>query len=470
MFIAVAVDGIAVSTQSALLWPTDPGGDIIRYDIKNSDVVAVRKLIDGGGGSNAANRGAFPALDFSGKRIAFYHFTAGGKYVSVMNADGTGLRDLARIPDGTGYNAWGYLDWNRQGGSEWIYYILGGDEFGNEGNKHLWRVNVDNPQLNAEVVKFQYYVWQWGMSADASRMILRICCDAGMPGEMFKYILPGAGAITSSTKIDYGAGCGVALSPSGQWLMYLSGGSHTYMVIRNWDKVGIDDPQIPFTAHPQINSWAVNSSAFKTHCAWYESTNGIDISLGFGMDCNRWSSNSDKWLCLHMGWLESESGSGRDGICGANQVVANWQDSIAVNVSKNPRACADNGQFAPTCDKNSPASEFRRNDAGDFIVTAPVTDVNQDLRQYLTNAVDHQMTGRFAGGAIDWRVARGTMEIILDGKGQHTVTIADAAGRPVRTRSGRTAISIPCGDLAPGVYMVRLSGIQRCTTWMAALR
>jgi len=470
MFVAVAVDGIAVSTQSALLWPTDPGGDIIRYDIKNSDVVAVRKLIDGGGGSNSANRGAFPALDFSGTHIAFYHYTGNGKYVSVMNIDGTGLRDLARIPDGTGYNAWGYLDWSRQGGSEWIYYILGGDEFGNEGNKHLWRVNVNDPQQNAEVVKFQFYVWQWGMTADASKMVLRICCDAGMPGEMFKYILPGTGTITAATKIDYGAGCGIAVSPSGQWLMYLSDGTHAYMVIRNWDKTNPDDPKMPFSAYPQINGWAVNSSAFKTHCAWYEYANGIDISLGFGMDCNRWSSNSDKWLCLHMGWLESQSGSGRDGICGANQVLVNWQDSIAVNVSKNPRACADNGVFAPTCDKDSPASEFRRNDAGDFIVTAPIADVNQDLRQYLTNNLERRMTGRSAGGAIDWRIAGGMMEIACGGEGRQTVAIADAAGRPVRIVSGQTAISIPCGDLTPGVYVVRMSGPRTGRTWRTVLK
>jgi hypothetical protein len=452
---AWAVDGVAVSTQTSQLWPSMPGGDIIRYDIRNNDVVSVKKLVDGGGGTNAASRGKFPALELSAARVAFYHCTNNGNFVAVINIDGTGLRDLARIPDGSGYNTEGYLDWPA---GKWIYYQQGGDEQAVEGNKHLWRVNVDSPAQNEEVASFGYNIWQWGMSSNASRMILRLCCGS-MPCEMSKFALPSSGPVTSSMCFDPGVGCATALSPSGQWVCFCSGGLHIFMTVKSWDPSG---QSFDFKSYPDINSWAVNASALTAHCSWYDYPQGIDIGLGFGMDCNRWSSNSDNWLSLCMGWLEDSVASGRYAFCGANQVVANWREKIALNVSKSPRACADKEGFSTGCDKNAPADQFRRNDAGDFIVTAPLSDINADLRQYVTGVFSADRP-RTPPEAAVWRQAGGEFRTVLPSEGLYQLSISDATGR-VRWScgsNGKRALGIPRTAIPPGIYLLTITHAGR---------
>jgi len=454
MFGAFAVDGIAVSTQRSVLWPTAAGADIMRYDIRNNDVVSATKLFNGGGGDATKSRmsGRFPAISFDGKRIAFFRCTNdSGRYVSIMNIDGSGLHDLAKIPPQTGgHEGMGYLHWARVNGIDWIYYMLAGDEFDNEGNKHLWRVNAADPAQNAEVVVFQYAVWQFGMAADASRMILRLLSSNPL-GNVFKYTMPGTGAISSADKVIYGEGCGVAMSPSGMWFTRAVGGSHITMEVHSWELLIKNTMQ-----STDINSWAVNSSNLSTHCPWYEIDSGITVSLGYGTDSNRWSCNSDKWLCFFMGWPEGSTASGRYAICGSNQVLVNWKDHIAINASKNPRACAAT-QDASACDADAGPQAYRSNDAGDFFVTAPTEDINADLRVSINRPESGAVFPGMmidAGGLVRFAVPEGTARLsvrISDARGRvfacRNIGILDAAGAIREFRSqGMYFIEVRCLD------------------------
>jgi hypothetical protein len=446
---ASAVDGVAVSTQLSMLWPTAAGGDIIRYDIANNDVVRVTTLFNGGGGDASKSRvsGRFPAISFDGKKIAFFRCTTdSGRFVAIMNIDGSGIRNLAKIPQYNGYEAEGYLHWARISGTDWIYYMLAGDEANTEGNKRLWRVDPANPATSQEVTVFQYTVWQFGMSADASRMVLR--CTNTSAGEIFKYIPPGTGAISQSNKIDFGTGCAIALSPSGQWLTYASGGSHITMLIDSWDLASQSTMQ-----STDINSWAVNAANLKTHCIWYDIASGIDVSLGFGTSCNRWSCNSDKWLCFYMGYPEGDgTASGRDGFCGSNQVLINWKDHIAVNASRNPRACAA-PEMSAGCDKDSGVASYRLNDAGDFFVTAPVEDINADLR----TSIDNRPPGRIApAGSVRIILARSVMAVFLPAACAWRIDLIDGRGHILTSRD---IIGVSCAldraSIGPGLYIMR---------------
>jgi hypothetical protein len=452
---AFAVDGIAVSMQTSVLWPSAAGGDIMRYDIKNNDVVSVTKLLDGGGGDANKTRmsGRFPAISFDGARIAFFRCTNdSGRYVSIMKIDGSGLHDLAKIPPQTGgYEGMGYLHWARINGVEWVYYMLAGDEFDNEGNKRLWRVNAAAPYQNQEVVVFQYAVWQFGMSADASRAILRLLSENPM-GQIFKYTMPGTGAISSANKVEYGDGCGVAMSPSGMWFMRILGGSHITIQVHSWDLT----KDTILQSYPDINSWAVNSSTFSTHCLWSAISGGITVSLGYGTDSNRWSCNSDKWFCLFMGWPTGDGASGRDPFCGSNQVLVNWKDHIAVNASNNPRACTMT-EMDSGCDTDAGALAYRSNDAGDFFVSAPAEDVNADLRVSInrpgTGNVSPGMTidaGGLARFSVPKRTARLSVRL-FDARGgvimRRNIGILNAAGEIPGVRSqGIYFIEVRCLD------------------------
>ena len=446
---AYAVDGIAVSTQYRGVW--NAAGDIMRYDIKNSAVVGASKIFDGGGGFTDKSRisARFPSINKEGTQIAFYRATNdSGWFVSVMNIDGSSVRNLARIPQGQDYNGRGPLYWPT---GRWIYYMQSGDNH-REGSRHLWRVNVDNFQ-NIEVVTFQYPLWHWGMSADATKMHLRVYEDNGTVYSIFPYALPGNGSIPDASRIGNGAGCGSNLSPSGNELSYLQGGGHTWIAMVSWANLKKENGDFGFSTD-RINSMVLPGSQQITHCTWSDGT-AITLTAGYGLDCNRWSANSDKWMCLQMGWIEQPGGSGRYAFCSSNQVLFNWVDSVAINASQNKRACADGANFAGGCDVALPYSEYRKNDAGDFLVTAPASDINADLRGLV--AVSYPVKPALAH-LPDFAIipsAEG-LHVRIGMRGMFSVRVADIKGRMSGERQidGPGSVSIAQQNLPAGVCCV----------------
>jgi hypothetical protein len=444
---AFAVDGIAVSTQYRGVW--DAAGDIFRYDIKNSAVASANKIF----AKTTRVSARFPSINKEGTQIAFFRMTTdSGWFVSVMNIDGSGARNLARIPQGQDYSGTGFLYWPT---GRWIYYMQNGDNH-REGARHLWRVNVDNLQ-NAEVVRFQYPLWQFGMSADATKMHVRVYEDNGTFISLFSYLLPGDGSLPDASRIGNGAGCGSNLSPSGNELGYLQGGGHTWVAMASWATRTKENGDFGF-ATEKINSLVLPSSQQVTHCTWSDGT-PITLTAGYGMDSNRWSANSDKWMCIQMGWIEQPGGSGRYSFCSSNQVLFNWVDSVAINASQNKRACADGANFASGCDIALPYSEYRKNDAGDFLVTAPLSDVNADLRGYLAPAASQFPR---AHGSPDFSAVRSSrgLRVAIAVPGTFAVSVADVMGKIVQRQlvKGPGAACVAMHGSPCGVRYVMITG------------
>jgi hypothetical protein len=446
-----AANGIAVSTQINIMqWGSNgeatDGGDIFRYDIANNQVTKTTMLINGGGGdaAKAKSRARFPAINIEGTKIAYFRITSdSGSFVSVMNIDGTGSRDLARIPSQSGYDGKGYLSWTREGTDEWVYYIMAGGNFANAGNKLLWRVNAADPTRNEQVAAFNFYLWQWGLSADGSRAFLRPS-ENQQTSQLICYLMPGNGTLSQSMSVGYGAGCANGISPSGLYVMYLSGGTHTSLYVDDWLNKDPNKHAMDPTSDI-INTWIVNGkSDLTTSCPDWGT-----VVAGMGMSCNRWSSNSDKWLCLCMGW--PDAGSGRFLMCGSNQVVCDWKDKTAIMTSANPRMCIDNA-LAGNCDKNLAfvSGKFFQNDAGDFWC-ATVEDVNQDLRQY----VNIRKNSPVVRGAMPVAAYRADNRLVIDiqQRGSFRAIVRNCAGQTLFALSGTGPLrkAMPAG---PGVYFV----------------
>jgi hypothetical protein len=454
-----AVDGIAVSTQyNYNFW--DRGGDLVRYDIKNGDVAKTTVIFNGAKGDvdKARSRARFPSINKTGTQVAFYRATNdSGWFVCVMNLDGTGLRNLARIPQI--YEARGYLYWNSD---DWVYYIMGGDESNDEANHLFWRVKVNDITTNAQVVRFDYGLWQWGMSADGKRMVVRPSVDVNdgsCCASAYRYFPPGDGHFTAANRLLDGMGCGLGISPSGGWVMKLQGGSHSGVGISSWEHSFVNTANTDVGFHSfLINKLLLPSGRLPTRCTYYEVDTTVTLYAGMGMDCNRWSSNSDKWLCLQMGWVENSSGSGRYTFCGANQVLLNWVDSVSINTSRLRRSCMDNEGFGANCDVDLPDSMFRRSDAGDFWVSAPLSDVNTDLRALVSHscipAAVRQRTGAFTV-----RLTAGGLYVNVTARGVFRMRITDVEGRFVVHRAiegpASTWLSIP--DVARGILHITLA-------------
>jgi hypothetical protein len=84
---------------------------------------------------------------------------------------------------------------------------------------------------------------------------------------------------------------------------------------------------------------------------------------GTGAELIRWAVNFDKWVMQEIGYNPGD-GHASNNALGSNQVVCNWTDQMAINISKNHNiGTGDNAINFNNC-------------AGDFYVIDPVNNPN----------------------------------------------------------------------------------------------
>jgi hypothetical protein len=344
-------------------------GSILVYTIQNAKVVRKDTVYNKTQGLATAT-----AFDLTGKRIAFMRenqgpsatgacvVTNGGKNtVSIINTDGTGLTNVCDLPyrPAPGENM--VLDWPA---GEWIYYDL--PRSNGEKSLDIWKVNATTKQ-NVEVCNYApgdaspCGFRRFTLDVTATHMAAQIMdCSFGA-NSIFDF--PGG---CSHSAICGVPACNIAISPSGKIVGAYMGGNHTELYLNNG--VGAANPacsgtglRAPVSIFNDLDVWAGEV-------------------IGVGAEHINWAVNSDKWVLQEIGM--SGSGHASELSLGSNQVVANWVDQVAINISKNP----------PT-----PSTSYARlnNNTGDFWVDDPVNNPQKNKYEDL-QGVWHEVPGATA--------------------------------------------------------------------------
>jgi hypothetical protein len=235
--------------------------------------------------------------------------------------------------------------------------------------------------------------------------------------------------------VGYRDGCNISISPSGNFVgSYLSGYHEVLYLGRiNYsqnggplnDGVGID-PKIT-----DLESWSGKA-------------------IGIGAEHIRWAVNSDKWVMQGIGWY----GHADQIEQGSNQVVCNWVDKVAINISNNPKT----------------SSAIRLNNCpGDLWVSDPANNAGGNKYEDETGAW-HTVPGTAAresgacvgrdgmfseiAGAPSGHAA--AVRVRIPHQGPWELAIAAANGRTVRSLTGTTGgdIELAASGLGAGVRVV----------------
>ena len=341
-------------------------GKLVRFDISNNAVVRCDTL--------CKSLGCYPSISFDGARVAFFRsamsLNAAGSpvgridtgWISVVNKDGTNLRDLVKLYAGQyGYGGCfyqdcegGFVDWPA---GDWIYYERPPK------TGEIWRVNVQDPSLNHLVVRYNddeaqpgncaclidgkegFWIRRFQLSADA-----RYC--GGMikwsaEGQQISHAFPPPEGYAPYTMPMFGnlSACNLAMSASGKYVSSYNAGCHTSNGIYLFDH--------------SANFLNSGQSAARIELSSIISWIGGRVPGDYGQYM-RWASNSDKWYIIHARWRCNSNGSN-----GSNQVLVNWKESRAICPSTNVRIAT-----GITYDQ----------DAGDFWIDDPVN--NPDGNKY----------------------------------------------------------------------------------------
>jgi hypothetical protein len=309
---ASTVSGIAVAAQWYGANDNMYGGygDIMEYVISNGTVTNTFVLY--------AGFARFATISPDGQRVAFLK---NNNTVAVVPASGgTATEIVTGLPSSRGY-----LDWPA---GDYVYYSKAG--YGEEGSKEIWKVNANTREVS-QVCAFNTQMWLWSVALDGNHASVRPSDgqDGGGYGHVYRYLLlEPAVTIQIGNSDDFGQSCGNAVSPDGGTIMCFTGLDHAAIHFYTWDKALI--ATIPMGT---MNSW------------------GID--RGRGMNRNRWSSNSNNWICVMQGWDGRECGQG------GNQVLYNWVDHQQL------------------CTSLGASGSSQQNEAGDFWVGDAPTIINE---------------------------------------------------------------------------------------------
>jgi hypothetical protein len=424
-------------------------------------------------------------FDLTGTKIAFYRKGTGpqgpngagncvtvndGKnHVSIINCDGTGLRDLCDLPGRPGIEQ--NLDW---AAGDWIYYILpkspaeaqaaGGSA--NTNSVTIWKVNAKTGQnvMVAQPAAPCSYWRRFSINVDATRSGGQTYpypgCSGGTLNSNTVYNFPPPNSDFPAAAICGNPGCNACVSTSGTLCAWYMGGAHENLFITKVAPCGqrVEAGKEYYSLDNDLEVWA-----------------GVG-DFGKAAENPNWSVNSEKWILQEIGWVGVMSGIAQ----GSNQIAANWVDKVAIRVSNNPK---------PPCHQTPTGCVESEgicinNATGDIWiedrVNNPLCNKYEDL-----SGVWHEVPGantcsataieNYAGLA-----ARGNMPapaatvsasailVRVPPEGAWTLTIATPDGRTLRSLGGTSAdAGIRVSNLGNGLYILTLHAqgktlVQRC--------
>jgi hypothetical protein len=384
-------------------------GSIVVYTLQNSKVTRADTVY-----KKELGYAHYAAFNLAGTKIAFYRFgqapSAGGgcvsanggkSCISMINPDGTGLTDLCELPALPAGTEIFPLDWPA---GDWIYYTRPHDAAhsynGNNGSTVIWRVNSVT-KANESVCNFTdngsgieekcNSIRRFTLSDDGKFMGLMYVaggkggCTADVINNHENNIhpFPPANCAIVGTSIAGAAGCNISISPSGKIMGSYFAGAHDQLML---DIIGSG----PGASIPR-GVW-IDAPLYNPGCAQCimeglagSLTKWTGEFVGRGAELIRWSANSDKWVMQKIG--NGQDGHAGDNDQGSNQVVCNWVDSVAINISKNP----------PPPIPYPAGYVFQNNDAGDLWVSDPgnnpSADRYEDMQGRWHTAVDNAVVG-----------------------------------------------------------------------------
>ena len=462
-----AMNGTAVYTH--WWWPTvvedvwNPAeferGTLVVAKIQNNTVISRDTIYK--------SLAQYPALDCTGTRVAFfrwglqvqmdaqgrYHPVAGTQnaqsYISVINIDGSGLRNLvavsapcvtsnsAQTSDNNEGNC--LLDWTC---GQWIYYEKPTK------TSEIWRINVVDPSRNERVCSYGTNLRRWDLSWNAQY--------SGWQSRG-STVFNGGSSFPGLSSRQFCTACNAAVSCGGNFLAHYYGGQHSDMFCSKWHPGFVEGYDINWI--PDVEGWLGEK---------------ITLPNNGGADLIRWSVNSEKWVLRQIGWC----GQATPLTYGSNQIAVNWKDNQAINVSHTPPP--------PNCDPpylwweatNPPIAQVHSDcaDAGDLWVDLGANNLfkweDESGQLHSISPIDPVgVNGDASPAELQRRGGRPFMAATSDGlriespEGRNLVlTVTDMQGRTVLRRDMHGVKTLDNNVLPKGVYLAGIQGSQGTQT------
>jgi hypothetical protein len=304
---AQGVSGVAVAAQWTGGYNNNTGGlgRIMKYDIVHGTAVNSSVLYDG--------RARYATISPDGQYVAFIKENRSVAYMSI-----NGGADEELVTGMEEYN--GCLDWPV---GDWIYFSRGGSN--NDASKGIWKVNIHTKEV-VQICTFDRRTWTFQTASDGLRFNVRVQDFATDNLEHIARFEISDKTINNTFSLQkgdpvtmFGYGCGTSVAPDASRIMRIENPPHTRIEFHDWNiPEGGEGSSLGYLTLYDMNTWAGEM---------FVNTDGSRGETGGGMNNNRWSVNSNDWICIQCGINSRNSENG------SNQVLVNWVDEQVIRTS-----------------------------------------------------------------------------------------------------------------------------------------
>jgi hypothetical protein len=417
-------------------------GNIVKHVITNNKVTATTTIYDPGPNHEWAQ---YPSLSPDGQRVAFLRW---GKYlrtssqpvnnfwivyydtchISVVNIDGTGLRDLCTIAAPFFDQQ---TDWPA---GDWVYYAKSkpGDLPGSRQTPEIWKVNVNDPSKNMLAATYGSGLRRWSISINGDRTGSQGGnCHPNNNNCWLCFPPPGGNFGAAGCLLAAIPGCNMGMSTSGQY-------AGTYL----------------YAPHAEILLWKVKTGDifgdnFKTVSLSTVKSLAQSSVPAVGGELIRWAVNSDKWVLQQIG----KYGHADDINRGSNQMLLNWADNQAIVTTNN--ADKHGNCTGDLWISGGPVGAYEDATGKWIAATGGTNTINSPKAPALTASTNIQV-----------RTSPGILRVAGQAGQPYELHVFDITGRPALSHQvGHDGIvTITQGLPATGLYIVKVRGANGVET------
>jgi hypothetical protein len=317
-----SIAALLLTSASAMngKYVTITGGNMALYTIQSSAVSGNQTL--------SSDQIISPCFSFDGTKIACWRNSGGKWYLSIMNVGSRTFINLLDISSWTATTPKAPMGGIRWPAGDWIYFIR--PDGTTEVSGEVWRINSADPSKKEMILDYvkptdpnPKRMFNFYLSPDVRLAMIGVARTSGQwtSYQPIHYFPPtDDDPFCREAMVFDLPNCNPCVAPTGSFSGRFKDGMHEAITLYQWNESAKTYSLMTTLPESGCNIRNIDLEAWSGASDWAGTFEAPD-----------WAVNSDQWIVMEVGLLESGGDLGK----GCNSVAFSWKDQKCIKITNN---------------------------------------------------------------------------------------------------------------------------------------